>query len=103
MLFFPTRYGEGMPNVVLEAMGNGLVIVSTPVGGIKDIIKTGVNGWLINNTDPNEFAKVISEACIDTETVKRISSNNIQQSAVFEIRQVIKRFDEYYNNILKEV
>ncbi|MEE9363142.1 MAG: glycosyltransferase family 4 protein [Cellulophaga sp.] len=44
---FPTRYGEGMPNAILEAMGAGLVIVTTSVGGIKDFFEDEKMGTLV--------------------------------------------------------
>jgi len=45
---FPTRYGEGMPNAILEAMGVGLAIVTTSVGGIKDFFEDGKMGAIVS-------------------------------------------------------
>ncbi len=46
---FPTRYGEGMPNSILEAMGAGLAIVTTSVGGVKDFFEDGKMGALVSS------------------------------------------------------
>ena len=44
-----TKYPkEGQPISILEAMGNGLFIVSTNHAGIPDIVKDGVNGIVVN-------------------------------------------------------
>lgn len=41
----PTRYpNEGQPISILEAMGNGMMIVTTKHAGIPDIVTDGVNG-----------------------------------------------------------
>ncbi|MCX6044815.1 MAG: glycosyltransferase [Chloroflexi bacterium] len=37
---------EGMPNVVLEAMANGIPCVSTKVNGVQVLIQQGVDGWI---------------------------------------------------------
>ena len=40
-----TRYpNEGQPIAILEAMGNGMAIVTTNHAGIPDIVKGGING-----------------------------------------------------------
>lgn len=42
-----TRYPkEGQPISILEAMGNGMVILTTDHAGIPDIVKDGINGYL---------------------------------------------------------
>ena len=42
---------EGMPITLIEAMGTGLPIVSTNVGGIPDMIENGVSGQLVGLSD----------------------------------------------------
>ena len=44
---FPSEYGEGMPNSIMEAFAFGLAIVTCPVGGIKDFFVDGKMGSLI--------------------------------------------------------
>ena len=58
---FPTYYGEGMPNSVLEAMAFGLAVITTPVGGIKDFFENRKMGYLCQTSHPEEIAGMIKK------------------------------------------
>lgn len=48
-----TRYpNEGQPISILEAMGNGMMIVTTDHAGIPDIVEDGVNGIIAQKFVP---------------------------------------------------
>jgi glycosyltransferase involved in cell wall biosynthesis len=50
---------EGLPIALLEAMAYGRAIVTTPVGGIREVIEDGVNGILCEPRDPDCLARKI--------------------------------------------
>lgn len=60
ILCLPSRF-EGLPMALLQAMGHGLACVVTPVGGMADIIVSGVNGVLVPTGDSNGLADVLKE------------------------------------------
>jgi glycosyltransferase involved in cell wall biosynthesis len=43
----PTRPGEGIPRVLMEAMAGGSPVVTTDVSGISSLVRNGENGLLI--------------------------------------------------------
>jgi phosphatidylinositol alpha-1,6-mannosyltransferase len=47
LFVLPTRPGEGIPRVLMEAMAAGLPIVTTDVSGISSLITNGENGLLV--------------------------------------------------------
>lgn len=53
LLVLPAIAGEGMPNVVLEAMACGKPIIATTVGGTGEAVRHGENGFLV---PPGEVA-----------------------------------------------
>lgn len=50
-VFILPSYTEGIPISILEAMSYNQAIISTPVGGIPEIVKNGVNGLLVTPGD----------------------------------------------------
>jgi glycosyltransferase involved in cell wall biosynthesis len=57
-LILITSYREGFPVVIMEAMSNGVIPISTNVGGIGEHITDSFNGYLIENEIDTE--KIIS-------------------------------------------
>lgn len=46
-VFILPSYNEGLPVAILEAMGWGLPIITTPVGGIPELVISNQNGLLV--------------------------------------------------------
>ena len=55
---------EGTPNVVLEAMASGLPVVATSVGGVCEIVRDGVTGYLVEpGQDSLMVERLVQLAC----------------------------------------
>lgn len=52
-------YNEGLPIAILEAMAYSHPVISTPVGGIPEVIKDGVNGKLVKPGDIQGITEAI--------------------------------------------
>jgi len=73
---FPTQYGEGMPNSVLEAIAFGLPVVTCAVGGIADFFEDGKMGILLESQDPQHIAKHIESLIQDPDDLASIAVYN---------------------------
>lgn len=94
-LLIMTSFREGTPMVVLEALCLGKPIISTPVDGLKDIIKNNYNGYLINNN--KEFAKTINEILKDENKLKKLSKNAIDYFNEYNnLNKYINAIKTYY-------
>ena len=76
-LVFPSLYGEGLPNVILESFSVGTPVISTNTAGIGDILEHNVNGFLVKPKDKEKLAYYIDKLLLSEAVWKRISSNNI--------------------------
>lgn len=71
---FPSTY-EIFGMVLLEAMHYGLPVISYPNGGSSMLIEDGVNGFVLNNLDPEAWANKIVDVLNDTDHRARLSAN----------------------------
>jgi glycosyltransferase involved in cell wall biosynthesis len=65
LFVLPSRFGEGLPMVLLEAMGAGLPVVSTPVEGITELISDGRDGLMVPVDDVGALAGAIGDLLTD--------------------------------------
>lgn len=101
IMLYPTGYGEGLPNAVLEGMGMGMAVVTRPVAGLADVILDGENGYLVPGTDPDEFAERVRYLLLNREVWQAISERNrIVARERFHISSVVARLDRLYGTLL---
>lgn len=81
-VFFLPSYNEGMPMSVLDAMGYGLPVVSTNVGGIPKIVHDGVNGFCCEAGDVDTMANSIKQL---------IMNDKKRESAAYESMLIVKQ------------
>lgn len=68
--FVLPSYNEGLPMAILEAMAAGLAVVSTPVGGIPEVVRDEVNGFLVLPGDVKSLAEKLSILAVDQNLCK---------------------------------
>ncbi len=90
LLVLPTLR-EGMPNVVMEALGTGLPVVASAVGGIPDIV-SGQCGVLVPPGDASALVTALSTALAtrwDRGAIRRFAERNLDiQAKVRQIRRI---------------
>lgn len=95
-------HGEGVSNSVLEYMAAGLVPIATDVGGSREIITHGLNGFLISEGGKDEIVNIITELKMEKGKMISISKearNTINQkfSHLENIKKIEKLFSAVYN------
>jgi glycosyltransferase involved in cell wall biosynthesis len=97
-LFVLTSRFENLPCVLIESISAGVPIVSTNVGGIKEIVQSA-HGQLVPSEDQNALVAAIKEELIRLD---KYDSNVMHQKAIeqFSYQAIGKRFSEIYESIL---
>lgn len=75
VLVIPSRQ-ESLPNTLLEAFATGLPVVCTRAGGIPELVRHGVNGYLADIEDHDALAGHIRTLAFDSEQRHRMGLTN---------------------------
>ena len=102
-LFFLPSYTEGMPMSILEAMGYGLPIVATNVGGIPQLVENGKNGYMVEPGKIDDFAKVILELTGNDELIYRMGKESIEKAyEKYSLEKHLEKVCKLYEKAMDE-
>jgi len=99
-VFVMPSLSEGFNNAVIEAMASGKPVVGTSVGGTRDQIEDGLNGYLVEPANPRDLADRVSLLLNDPKKRKVMGrgGRKIAQSE-FCIRLKATRTMELYRSV----
>jgi glycosyltransferase involved in cell wall biosynthesis len=102
-VFLLTSRWEGLPRVIPQAMSMGLPVVATSVDGSKELIRTGVNGFLC----PSGNLNCLSESCIELlnnavlrQKISLAGRETVKQE--FDLSQMIAQIDTLYRDLFNK-
>jgi glycosyltransferase involved in cell wall biosynthesis len=97
-VLFTNRFsGEGISNSIIEYMAMGLPVVTNDVfGGSREIIKSGHNGYILENN----FSEIISKVLMNHDLSKRLGDNAKKEILNnFTIAKMGKKYLDIYKTI----
>jgi glycosyltransferase involved in cell wall biosynthesis len=93
---------EGLSNSLLEAMGCGLAVVASAVGGNKEIIQDGINGKLFPPGDIEQLVQIILFLAKDPDKTKQLGWQARQTIlAKCSMEKISKAYTDRYQQILQ--
>ncbi|MCF7900764.1 glycosyltransferase family 4 protein [Candidatus Woesearchaeota archaeon] len=94
-IFILTSQNEGMSNSTLEAMACGLPIITTKVGGSKELIKQ--NGYLVETKNVKSIHYAIKK--ILKKDIKKLGFVSAKLAKTFSWKNICKEYIEIYKNV----
>ena len=88
---------EGLSMVAIEALQHGLAIVSSRIGGMRDVVEEGRNGFLCE-LSPGAFAQKLGALLADASLLERMRHASRQMAEDYDLEKTVVA----YENVLRE-
>lgn len=94
---------EGTPVSLIEAQATGIPVISTDVGGVKDILLEGETGFIVPRKDPEAFAEKLELLIENKEIRQKMSQNgwNFVRDQ-FHYTTLVKNMENYYAELIEK-
>lgn len=97
-IFVLTSLYEGMPAVILEAMGCGLPIVASNVGGNNEIVKEGENGFLISGEESEKLAQNLATLINSSERRQKMGQKSREMAMKYDWKNIMEEYNKLYEH-----
>ena len=94
---------DGLPNVLMEAQSQRLACISTPVGGVPELIRDGETGLLVAPDDSAGLAAAITSLIRDPALRQRLAvAGERHVRAIFDMKTGLTELVALFDNGLRE-
>lgn len=94
-----SRY-EGFGNVMAEAMACGVPVVATTSQGTRDIVRDGVDGFLVDAHEPAAVAVALERVLSDAALRQRLSAGARGGAARFALPAIVEAYGRALDGVL---
>ena len=100
LLVLPAIAGEGLPNVVLEAMACGKPVIATAVGGTSEAVRHGENGFVVSPKDIAAMQNALNELLSNRAKISQFGKNSRAiAEKEFSLQKQIADFENLYEDL----
>ena len=97
LVVLPSRYREGVPQILIEAASIGRPMVATDVPGCREVCVDGVNGKLIEPGDAKQLADAIRDLVVNRGKAEEMGRRGRQLAeTVFDVPHVVSATLQVY-------
>ncbi|MEX5215232.1 MAG: glycosyltransferase family 4 protein [Nitrospiraceae bacterium] len=102
-VFVLTSRWEGLPRVYLEALTSGIPVVGTRVDGASDVIRDGVNGFLVEPGDVSRLAGRVLWLLSHPTHARQMGLRGSRLPILFDCHEMVRRQEQVYDQLLSEL
>ena len=84
---------------ILEALAMGKPVIATDMGGTSEMVRDGINGFLVKPRDPGSMADKIVSLIDDQEALRRLSSQARESVRHFDVSEMVRRTGDVFLNM----
>lgn len=100
-IFMMSSSFEGLPLALLEAMSMNCAVVATRAGGIKEVIRDGVDGLTCEVEEWEKLSGLCSSLIENQQVLARLKTSARQRVvASFSLSQMVETLEEQYRQLL---
>ncbi|WP_181813521.1 glycosyltransferase family 4 protein [Gaiella occulta] len=97
-----TSVSEGTPVTIIEALAAGRPVVSTNVGGVADVVRDGVDGFLVEVGDTAVMAARLAEIAADPALGERLGQAGRERVLRrYAVARLVDDVDRLYRALLE--
>jgi glycosyltransferase involved in cell wall biosynthesis len=95
---------EGTPVSAMEALASGCPVVATRVGGVPDVIRDGVDGFLVEVGDTEGLADRLAELARDPDLRAKMGTSGRERVLDrYAVDRLVDDVDRLYRSLLESV
>jgi glycosyltransferase involved in cell wall biosynthesis len=95
---------ESLSNSILEYMSCGLPVVATDVGGTREMVSSGRNGYVVPSEDSAALAAAITKILENPELLAKMGrESRVRAEMQFAVEKQIKCYERYYLTLIKDI
>jgi glycosyltransferase involved in cell wall biosynthesis len=96
-VFALPSYKEALPASLVEAMGAGIPVVASPVGGIPEVVTDGASGFLVGAGDTRNLQRALARLLTDRTLARRMGDAARQTAqARFGAHKALEPLEDLY-------
>lgn len=98
-IFVLPSINEGLPMSLLNAMSSETAVITSPVGGIPEIVENRRNGILIDPMSIDILSKTISELILDSELRENLARKALESTEALDITTYMPKMKEIWDSV----